>query len=67
MIGRIVPYSQVFISVTLSLDEAAALNDLIGNLKPHKDPGVQKAAADLRATLDENLERAAAYTARRNS
>ncbi len=67
MIGRIIPYSQVFISVTLTLDEAAALNDLIGNLKPHKDLGIQKTVADLRSTLEENLERAAAYTAKRNS
>lgn len=67
MIGRIVPYSQVFISVTLTLDEATALNDLVGNLPPHSDPNVQKAAADLRTTLEENLERAAVYAARKGS
>lgn len=65
MIGRIVPYSKVFISVTFNLDEAVALTDLIGSLKKHQDPAVQKVGADLLTTLEENLERAAAYNARR--
>lgn len=64
MIGRIIPYSEVFVSLTLSLDEAAALNDMANSLK-HKDPAVQKVASELGAVLEENLERAAAYKARK--
>jgi len=64
MIGRIIPYSEVFVSLTLSLDEAAALNDMVNSLK-HKDAAVQKVASELGAVLEENLERAAAYKARR--
>jgi hypothetical protein len=67
MIGRIIPYSEIFVSLTLSLDEAAALADLLGGLKPHKDSGTQKTAVDLREALEENLERAAAYKARRST
>lgn len=66
MIGRIIPYSEVFVSVTLSLDEAAALNDMVSSLK-HKDPAVQKVASELGVVLEENLERAAAYKARRGT
>lgn len=64
MIGRIIPYSEVFVSVTLTLDEAAALSDMVSSLK-HKDPSVKKVAAALGAVLEENLERAAAYKARK--
>jgi hypothetical protein len=65
MIGRIIPYSEVFVSVTLTLDEAAALSDMVSSLKAHQDANVQKAATDLLTLLEENLERAAAYKARR--
>lgn len=65
MIGRIVPYYDVFISLTLTLDEAARLNDLVGSLKLHKDQDVQKTAEEFRKTLEENLERAIAYKQRR--
>lgn len=67
MIGRIVPYSEVFISVTLSLDEAAALSDYLeiaaapgGAMKDLVQP-----VLDLQETLTENLKRAEAYKARR--
>lgn len=66
MIGRIIPYSKVFVSVTLSLDEAAAISDMVNSLK-HKDPHVQKVSMELGAVLEENLERAAAYNARRST
>ena len=65
MIGRIIPYSEVFIAVTFTPDEALAVHDLVGSLKAHRDPAVQKTAKDLVAVLEENLERAAAYKARK--
>lgn len=64
MTGHIIPYSKVFVTLTLTLDEAAALSAMANNLK-HKDPSVQKVAAELGAVLEENLEKAAAYQARR--
>ncbi len=66
MIGRLIPYSEVFVGLTLTLDEAAALNDLV-NLLKHKDPAVQRVATALGGVLEENLERAAAYLARKQT
>ncbi len=65
MIGRIVPYSEVFISVTFELDEAAAISDLLGSLRASKDAATQKAVKELGTVLEEQLERAAAYKTRR--
>lgn len=67
MIGRIIPYSEVFISVTLTLDEAAAISDY---LEIARAPGramkdMVKPVLELQETLAENLDRAAAYKARR--
>ncbi len=67
MIGRIIPYSEVFVSLTLDLDEAVALADLVSSLKTHKDASVQKVATELLATLEESLERAASYKARKST
>lgn len=67
MIGRIIPYSEVFVSLTLNLDEAAALTDLVSSLKAHKDASVQRVAAELLATLEESLDKAAAYKARKST
>lgn len=67
MIGRIIPYSEVFVSLTLNLDEAAALTDLVSSLKTHKDASVQRVATELLATLEESLDKAAAYKARKST
>ncbi len=63
MIGRIVPYSEVFIAVTLTLDEAAAIADVLGNLRGQKEEVLSKPVKELQATLEHNLDRAAAYLA----
>lgn len=65
MIGRIIPYSEVFISVTMSLDEAAAISDVLSGLRAQKDAALQTPVKELQTTLEENLDRAAAYKARK--
>lgn len=67
MIGRIVPYSEVFISVTLSLDEAAAIADVLGSLRAQKEAALQKPVEDLQKVLEYNLDRASAHIARKNT
>ena len=58
------PYTEVYVALTLTLDEAAAIQDMVSSLK-HADKNVQRVAVELGAVLDENLERAAAYKARK--
>lgn len=65
MIARIVPYSEVFVQVTLTLDEAAIVADVLGSLRAQKDAVLQKPVQDLQTALEESLDRAAEYRARK--
>ncbi len=65
MIGRIIPYSQVFVSLTLDLEEASVLSDVLGSLLEQQDEDKKKLVRELLLALDSNLEKAAAYQTRK--
>lgn len=56
MIVRLIPYAEISISVTMSLDEAAALTDALSLLQA-KGP-VAVAAEELRTELERAMKRA---------
>jgi hypothetical protein len=57
MIVRLVPYAEISVSVTMSLDEATALTDVLELLRGQGSE-VQKVATDLRNELNQAMERA---------
>lgn len=58
MQARLVPYSEVFISVTLSLDEAAAVMDGLEVIAEHMPDEVRTVTEALRQSLETLLPRA---------
>lgn len=57
MIVRLITYAEISVSVTMSLDETAALTDALELLRGQGSE-VQKAATDLRNELNQAMERA---------
>jgi hypothetical protein len=64
MISHLVPYEQVFISVTLSMDEATAVSDAL-SLVAGKDKSFSGPAGKLKELLEDGIERAAQLQDRR--
>lgn len=64
MISHLVPYEQVFISVTLSMDEATAISDALSLLED-KDKSLSGPAGELRGLLENGIERAVKLQERR--
>lgn len=56
---RLIPYSEVFVSVTLNTDEATALMDGLEVASNGMPQEVQKVVGTLRAELEAALRRAA--------
>lgn len=67
MMIRLVPYDQVFLSVTLTLDEAAAVTDALSLVRAQKNNQVGATADALRAGLENAMERAIELKARKAS
>lgn len=57
MIVRLIPYSEIFVSVTMDLDEAVAVADVLATLRTKGK--LQHQADELRTELEAALERAA--------
>ena len=64
MISHLIPYEDVYLSVTLSLDEATAVSDAL-SLLTSKDQSFSGPAGELRKLLESGIERAAALQDRR--
>lgn len=65
MIVRIVPYTEVFISATLSIDEAAALLDGLEVVAKYMPKDVLAVTEALRSQLEPVLQRAAGLQAKK--
>jgi hypothetical protein len=64
MISHLVPYEQVFISVTLSMDEATAVADALA-LVHGKDKSLSGPTEELKRLLEDGIEKAATLQERR--
>lgn len=62
---RLIPYSEVFVSVTLSTDEAAALLDGLEVAGQGMPTEVRKVTEALRLEIESALRRAAAIVAKK--
>lgn len=64
MISHLVPYEQVFVSITMTLDEATAVADALA-LVQGRDKSLSAPAEELKRLLENGLERAAQLQDRR--
>jgi hypothetical protein len=64
MISHLIPYENIYLSVTLSLDEATAVADALA-LVQGKDKSLSAPAGELKRLLENGLERAAQLQDRR--
>ena len=58
MIVRLVPYSEVFVTVTMSLDEAALLSDTLAVASEKTEGEMSSATKQLRTELEASMQRA---------